>query len=245
MTEKQECSAMSRLSRFLFLGAAIAMALAPSGPARAQLYGTHSGAADLSTVDASALGDTLRSSLGFFLADQWVITGGVGVLGGSLKGYLGSDPNRLGFPYALGVGYARAIAAHGLVGPLQGAIGTELVAGFRHGPFAPRDAGAVNLTVPVGVSLGDPSSTSLGLYAAPYVESGIMRVREKVPGSCTPYCSIRLSDTGLWNVAGVGVGGRAAIRRFSFELLFRDVQLHNRRFYWRGGGAVGFAYRLR
>jgi hypothetical protein len=220
------------------------MALVPSASARAQFYGTHSGAVDLATVDASALGDTLRSSLGLFAADQWVIAGGVGVLGGSLKGYLGSDPNRVGFPYALGVGYARTIAAHVLVGPLHGAIGTELVAGFRHEPYAPRDAGALNLTVPVGVSLGDPSSTSLGLYAAPYVESGLMRVWETVPGSCTPYCNSRLSDTRLWNVAGVGVGGRAAIRRFSFELLFRDVQLHNRRLYWRGGGAVGFAYRL-
>jgi hypothetical protein len=85
------------------------MALVPSASARAQFYGTHSGAVDLATVDASALGDTLRSSLGLFAADQWVIAGGVGVLGGSLKGYLGSDPNRVGFPYALGVGYARTI----------------------------------------------------------------------------------------------------------------------------------------
>src|SRR5689334_8605543 len=239
-----ERSTMSRLAGPLFLAAAGAMALVPSGPARAQIYGTHSGAVDLATVDASALGDTLRSSLGFFAADQWVIAGGVGVLGGSAKGYLGSDPNRLGFPYAIGVGYARTIAAHGLVGPLHGAIGTELVTGFRHGPFLPHDAGALRLTVPVGVSLGDPSSTSLGLYAAPYVESGIMRVWETVPGSCTPYCNSRLSDTGVWNVAGVGVGGRAAIRRFSFELLIRDLRVHNGRLYGGGGGAVGFAYRL-
>ena len=102
-----ERSTMCRLAGSLFLAAAGAMALVPSGPARAQIYGTHSGAVDLATVDASALGDTLRSSLGFFAADQWVIAGGVGVLGGSAKGYLGSDPNRLGFPYAIGVGYAR------------------------------------------------------------------------------------------------------------------------------------------
>jgi hypothetical protein len=231
---------MSRLSPLLFLGATSAMTLVPSAPARAQLYGTHSGAVDLATVDASALGDTLRSSLGFFLSGQWVIAGGVGVLGGSLKAYLGSDPNRLGLPYNLGVGYARTIAAHDLAGPLHGAIGTELVAGFRH----PSDAGALNLTVPVGVSLGDPSSTSLGLYAAPYVESGLMRAWEIVPGSCTPYCSSRLSDTGLWSAAGVGVGGRAAIRRFSLELLIRDVRVHNRRPYAGLGGAVGLAYRL-
>jgi hypothetical protein len=235
---------MFRLSPLLFLGATSAISLVPSDSARAQLYGRHSGAVDLATVDASALGDTLRSSLGFFMADQWVIAGGVGALGGSLKAYLGSDPNRLGFPYKLGVGYARTIAAHDLAGPLHGAIGAEVVAGFRHGPFGPRDAGALNLTVPVGVSLGDPSGTSLGFYAAPYAESGLTRAWEAVPGSCTPYCSSRLSDTRLSSVAGVGVGGRAAIRRFSLELLLRDVRVHNRRLYAGVEGAVGLAYRL-
>jgi len=235
---------MSRLSPLLFLGATSAMALVPSDSARAQLYGTHSGAVDLATVDASALGDTLRSSLGVFLAGKWVIAGGVGVLGGSLKGYLGSESSSWGHPYNLGVGYARTMAAHDLAGPLHGAIGTELVAGFRHEPFAPRDAGALNLTVPVGVSLGDPSGTSLGFYAAPYVESGLTRAWETIPGSCTPYCSSRLSDTGLSSVAGVGVGGRAAIRRFSLELLIRDVRVHNRRLYAGVEGAVGLAYRL-
>jgi len=220
------------------------VALVPSGSARAQRYATHSGAANLSTVDASPLGDTLRSSLGFFLANQWVIAGGVGVLGGSLKGYFGSNPERLGFPYSLGVGYARAIAAQGLGGPLHGAVGAELVAGFRHGPYHPDDAGAINLTVPVGVSVGNASSTSLGLYAAPYVESGIMRAWEIVPGSCTPYCSSRLGDARLRSISGVGVGGRAAIRRFSLELLFRDVQLRHRRLYSLGDGALGIAYRL-
>src|SRR5689334_21077870 len=132
---------MSRLTRILTaLGAMSATALVPTAPLHAQLYGVHSGAVDLATVDAAALGDTARSSLGLFAANTWVLAGGVGVLGGSLRGYVGSQPNRLGTPYMLGVGYARTIASHDLVGPLQGAIGTELVAGFRHTVYAPRDA---------------------------------------------------------------------------------------------------------
>ena len=237
---------MSRLSYFLaFLGVTSATALVPVAPIRAQLYGIHSGAADLATVDAAALGDTLKSSVGLFVADEWVIAGGVGALGGSLKGYAGSEPNRLGVPYMLGLGYARTIAAHALLGPLHGAIGTELVAGFQHRNYAPRDAGAVNLTAPVGVSLGDPSSTSLGFYVAPYVESGIMRTSEAVPGSCAPYCNYQLSDARLRSAAGVGLGGRVALGRFALEIVFRDVRFHDRQVYWDGGeGALGLTYRL-
>lgn len=235
----------SRLQRFLILlGAASAMTLLPFAPVRAQLYGVHSGAVDLATVDAAALGDTLRSSVGLFTAGQWVVAGGIGAFGGALRAYVGSESNRVGIPYALGMGYARTIAAHDLLGPLHAAIGTELVAGFRHEPYAPHDAGAVSLTAPIGLSVGDPSSTSLGLYAAPYVESGMMREWEKDPQSCTPYCNYRLSDTGLRSAAGVGIGSRAALGRWSLELLFRDVRWHNRQFYAAGEGALGVTYRL-
>ena len=236
---------MPRLPRIVtVLGAICAAALAPVGPVDAQLYGIHSGAANLATVDAAALGDTVRSSLGLFAAKNYVLAGGVGVLGGSLKGYVGSQPNRVGTPYALGVGYARTIAVHDLLGPLHGAIGTELVAGFRHMLSAPRDAGAVSLTAPVGLSLGDPSSSSLGFYAAPYVESGVMRAWERVPGSCTPWCASRLSDTGLRSAAGAGLDGRAALGRFALEVLVRDVRLGHRGFYGGDEGALGLTYRL-
>ena len=234
--------------RFLaFVGAASATALVPSAPLHAQLYGIHSGAVDLATVDAASLGDTLRSSLGVFLADKWVVAGGVGALGGSLRAYIGSDPNRSGIPYMLGAGYAYTLAAPGLIGPLHGAIGTELVGGFRHETNRPHNAAALNLTVPVGLSVGNPSSTSLGLYAAAYVESGLMRFWQTVPGSCAPYsgCNYRLSDIRLQNVAGVGLGGRAALGRFSAELLFRDVRWKRGRLLADGGeGALGLTYRL-
>ena len=138
-----------------------------------------------------------------------------------------SGASRIGWaPYMLGVGYARTIAAHDLVGPLQGTIGTELVAGFRHTVYAPRDAGAISLTAPVGLSLGDPATTSLGFYAAPYVQSGIMRAWETVPGSCTPWCQSRLTDTGLRSAAGVGLGGRAAIGRSRPDTSTGSITVH-------------------
>src|SRR5689334_22232857 len=141
---------MTRLPGLLaVLGALSATALVPIAPLGAQLYGIHSGAVNLATVDAAALGDTVRSSLGLFAANKWVIGGGVGALGGALKGYVGGQPNRVGIPYAMGVGYARTIAAHRLLGTLHGAIGTELVAGYRHDLYGPRDAGALALTAPV------------------------------------------------------------------------------------------------
>jgi hypothetical protein len=173
-----------------------------------------------------------------------VIAGGVGGFGGALRAYLGSEFERVRTPYALGLGYARTITAYDFFGPLHGAIGTELVAGFRHEPRAPRDAGAVSLTVPIGLSVGNPSGTSLGLYAAPYVESAIMRAWERDLQSCTPFCNYRLGDTGLRSAAGVGIGGRAAVGRWSLELFLRDVQWNRRPFYRLGEGALGVTYRL-
>ena len=225
----------------LFVGA---MTLVPCAPVRAQLYGVHSRAVDLATIDAAALGDTLPSSAGLFAADQWVVGAGVAAFGGALRAFVGSERQRVGIPYALGMGFARTIAAHDLLGPLHGAIGTELVAGFQHLAYAPHDAGALSLTAPLGLSIGDPSSTSLGLYAAPYVESGVMRSWESDPQSCSPYCTFRLSDTGIRSAAGLGVGGRAALGRWSLELFFRDVRFRNRQFYSVDEGALGVTYRL-
>ena len=236
---------LSRLRGFLVLvGAASAITLFPTAPVGAQVYGVHSGAVDLATVDAASLGDTLRSSVGFFTASNWVIAGGVGAFGGALRAYLGSEFDRVGTPYALGLGYARTIAAHDFFGPLRGAIGTELVAGFRHEPRAPRDAGAVSLTAPIGLSVGDPSGTSLGLYAAPYVESAMMRAWERDLQSCTPYCNYHLGDTGLRSAAGVGIGGRAAVGRWALELSLRDIQWNSGPFYRLSYGAAGVTYRL-
>jgi len=236
---------LSRLRGFLLLvGAASAMSVLRPASGHAQLYGVHSGAVDLAAIDAAGLGDTLPSSVGFFSTGQWVLAGGVGAFGGALRGYVGSEFSRVGIPYALGLGYARTIAARDLVGPLHGAIGSELVAGFRHEPHAPNDAGAVSLTIPVGLSVGDPSSTSLGLYAAPYLESGMMRAWEKVPASCAPFCNYRLGDMGFRSAAGVGIGTRAAAGRWSLELFLRDVRWNARSIRELAEGALGVTYRL-
>ena len=239
---------MSRLPRILtVLGAVSAASLVPLTAVRAQIYGVHSGAVDLMTVDAAALGDTVKSSVGLFASNELTVAGGVGVLGGSLRAYVGSQPNRFGIPYVLGAGYARTLAAHDLLGPLHGVIGAELVGGFRHETNRPHEAGALNLTIPAGLSFGNPSGTSLGFYAAPYVESGLMRFWQSVPGPCTPYsgCDYQLSDTRLQSVAGVGLGGRAALGRFSLELLFRDVRWKGGRLLATGGESeLGLTYRL-
>ena len=236
---------MSPLSRLLLLlSAASAMTAVPSGTGYAQHYGVNNRAVDLATVDAAALGDTLRSSVGLFAAGEWVVAGGVGALGGAFRAYLGSSPNRFGVPFAIGMGYARTIAAHDLARALHGAIGTELVAGFRHDVFAPRDAGALRLTVPVGLSLGNPSRTSVSLYAAPYVESGIMRIWEQDTPSCTPYCNYRLGDQKLRSAAGLGVGSRIALGRWALEILLRDMGWQDGHFDGGGEGALGVTYRL-
>ena len=122
---------MSPLSRLLLLlSAASAMTAVPSGTGYAQHYGVNNRAVDLATVDAAALGDTLRSSVGLFAAGEWVVAGGVGALGGAFRAYLGSSPNRFGVPFAIGMGYARTIAAHDLARALHGAIWHRAGGGF-------------------------------------------------------------------------------------------------------------------
>ena len=172
---------MSSLPRFFALvGLASVTTVVTGAPARVQLFGTRSGAVGVATVDAAALGDSLRSSLGLFAGGTLVVAAGVGAFGGALRGYIGSEPNRLRTPYVVGMGYARTLATRDLVGPLRAAMGAELLGGFRHEPYAPRDAGALSLTAPIGLSLGNPSGTSLGLDAAPYVEAALMRAFDLV-----------------------------------------------------------------
>ena len=233
---------MSSLPRlFAVLGLASANALIPDAAARAQLYGVRSGAAHLTTVDAAAIGDTVRSSVGLFVGGPIAVAAGIGAFGGALRVSIGSEVN---LPAnSLGVGYARTFAWRDLSGPVHVAIGTELVGGFRHEPSAVGNAGALNLAAPLGVSLGDPSGTSLGVYAAPYVEAGLMRVVERV-GACTPFCNYRWSDVGLHSAAGIGLGARVALGRLSLELFLRDARWNRQQVYGLADGTLGVTYRL-
>src|SRR5205814_1512733 len=80
--------------------------------------------------------------------------------------------------------------------------------------YAPHDAGALRLTAPIGVSLGDPSGASLGFYAAPYAESGLLRQFDSVPGCTTGRC-YALGGVVLQNAAGLGAGLRLSFGRLA------------------------------
>jgi hypothetical protein len=121
---------------------------------------------------------------------------------------------------------------------LHATFGAEVVGGYLHESFVPWDAGALRLAAPIGVSLGNPSGSSLGIYAAPYLESSVMRLFDAGPPRFT------WSDAGLHTAAGVGVGGRASLGRLALEIIVRDVKRHRAVFYGEGGAAVGFTYRL-
>lgn len=226
------------------VAAASAFVLTSSARANAQLAGYHSGSVNFAPVDAAALGDTLPASVGLFAtANEYVAAGGVGAAAGALRGYAGGYPGYYGVRWTLGAGYARTFTARDLAGPLYGSFGSELIVGFRHMDRAPRDAGALRLTAPLGVSLGDPSGASLGIYAAPYAESAVMR-RLVVPSNCASPCHVTFTDVGLQSAVGVGAGLRIALGRLSAELMFHDVGPSSRRPYLGDESAIGFTYRL-
>jgi hypothetical protein len=215
--------------------------------AQAQLSGRHVDAAGFSTVDEAALGDTLLSSIGLFgRSSQLTVGGGVGIAGGALRGYLGSNVEAIGSRWSIGAGFARSIATRELAGPLRGVLGGEVLAAAVHSVYPPHEIASVGLTAPLGVSLGDPSGPSLGLYATPYAEAGAGRQWRSTgcaPGGATCYT---LSDVGLTHALGVGTELRLSFGRLSASALLSDVV--NRRGPSRHSFpdnlAIGVTYRL-
>ena len=236
---------MRRLLRTLNLVfGASGLALVPSACAHAQIFGYRSGAMDFAPVDAAALGDTLRASIGLFAgSNEYVGAAGIGLAGGALRGYVGGLSAYRGYRGLLAAGYARTLAARTLAGPIHGTIGGELAGGYRHLEYAPHDAGGLHLTAPIGVSLGDPSGASLGFYAAPYAESGLLRQFDSVPGCTTGRC-YALGGVVLQNAAGLGAGLRLSFGRLAAELRIFDVIRRGGAFYYGDGGSIGFTYRL-
>lgn len=124
----------------------------------------------------------MLASVGLFVSSsQYTVGGGIGVAGGALRGYAGGIPGERRSRWALGAGYARSIATRELAGPLRGVIGGELLAAVRHTFYAPHEVAAIGLTVLLGLSVGDPSGPSLGLYATPYAEAGAGRQWASAP----------------------------------------------------------------
>lgn len=235
---------MFQLSRVV-IGAvgAVALTLTVSAPARAQIHGVHSGAVDFAPVDAAALGDTLQASVGLFGAsDRLTAAAGAGVRGGAVRGYVGGLLGDSETSWSVGAGYARTLASRDVAGPLHGTFGAELVGGFLHAEGAPQNAGAVRLTLPVGLTLGDPSGWSLGVYAAPYAESALDRQWHTTSG-CNFVC-YNLSGVALHSALGVGTGLRLSLGRLAAELIIRDMLAPDLRYERAGEGELGFTYRI-
>lgn len=200
----------------LMVGASV-FALAPSQSAIAQLTG-RSNAALFSPVDASALGVSRLSSVGLSVTDaQFVVGGGLGMAGGSLRGYAGGSA----LAWSTGLGYASTFVRRSLAdGLLHGTIGGQLTGGYRHTSYT-SEAGALNTTVPVALWVGNPDGKSLTVYAAPYAELGVERFRVNhcsFNGQC--YQTPRGQETTYG--AGIGLGARASAGRFAIGILARD-----------------------
>ena len=204
--------------RLILIGASV-FALAPSRSAIAQLAGSSTGAAVFSPVDASALGVSRLSSIGLSVTDaEFVVGGGLAMAGGSLRGYAGGGD----FAWSTGLGYSSTLVRRSLAAELlHGTVGGQFTGGYRHRSYI-SDAVALNMTIPVGISVGDPDGKSLMLYAAPYAELGVEHLRVgycSYNGSCTePAWARRASEA-----AGVGLGARASVGRFAIGAFARDV----------------------
>jgi hypothetical protein len=212
--------------------------------AHGQFSGIHSRAVSFAPVDAAALGDTLGSSVGLFTGEELGAAVGVGAWGGSLRALGGLVTPFAGSGLFAGLGYAHPLATPRLAGAIHGTVGAELRAGYRHETNGSQDAGALRLSAPFGVSLGQPSGSSLGVYVAPYVESGLMRQLGNTLVGCAQFCDRTLGDAGLQTAVGVGAGFRAAFHRFAVEFAFSDVSWQKKQFYGDGQATLGLTYRL-
>jgi hypothetical protein len=199
----------------LTIGGAV-LALAPSRSASAQLAGRSNGAALFSPVDASALGVERLSSVGLSVTDaEFVAGGGYGMAGGSLRGYAGGG----NFAWSTGLGYSTTFVRRSLAnGLLHGTLGGQVTGGYRHRSYA-MDAGGLNMTIPVAVTIGNPDGRSLAVYAAPYAELGVERYRVR---HCQVTCVVTPGQAESAQAAGVGLGMRASLGRFAVGIFAQD-----------------------
>jgi hypothetical protein len=184
--------------------------------------GRLSGSATFAPVDAAALGVTRPASMGLFVGEaQYVGAAGLGVGNGALRGFVGRSAS----DWSFGGGYARTLATGQLGSAIHTSIGGELVGGYRH--YA-RSSAAANLTMPLGLTFGDPNrpflrGPSFAIYIAPYAETGVTRA---------PSYAL-----------GAGAGTRFSLGNFALELMVRDVG-PSRRWEKFGFPTLGLNYRL-
>lgn len=216
----------------LLLVVAGALSFVPRSNIRAQIHGTGriTGAIPLVPVDASAVGATRGSSIGLFVTQGAYGAGvGMGVAGGALRGSLDGSANR----YSGGVGFARTLVKRSLAGAVYALVGGQLSAGYLHTVYHPHDAGAVDLTIPVGIALGEPDSYSFTAYVTPYAEVGMMRITH---WSCPPFggCRFSTGNTELVHGLSAAAGTRVSINRFSIDLAVPNA----------GALTLGLVYRV-
>ncbi|MFL5616335.1 MAG: hypothetical protein ACJ796_21895 [Gemmatimonadaceae bacterium] len=214
---------MSRRLRYPLVAVAWVMSPLIAASAGAQLAGIASRAADFAPVDASALGVTRQSSIGLSVNNSdLVLGGGIGTWGGAMHVYLGAGANN----WSSGIAYSRTAFVRPLVPGLRFTLGEQLSGGYRR--FGPEYQGAVNLKVPVGLTLGNPDGASLAAYAAPYGELGVEHFRNQRCDfvSCT---GTGVEYRGM-NAAGIGLGLRASAGRFTIGMSVADLA-YRKRFY--------------
>ncbi len=141
-----------------------------------------------------------------------------------MRGFVGGADGE----WSVGVGYARTLATGQLGNAIHTSIGGELVGGNRHATRSSFNAAAANVTMPFGLTFGDPnrplvSGPTLAIYAAPYAEAALA------------------SDASY--ALGVGIGARLSLGRFAAELMVRDFDPGRP---WDRFGLItlGFNYRL-
>jgi hypothetical protein len=174
--------------------------------------GSLSGASQFTPVDASALGLDRPGSVALFAGfDGLKLGAGVGLGDGALRAYGGGHTGG----FEVGAGYAATFVRHDAASALHMTVGGQLMSAFRHLSSPSLDAGSLNLTIPLAITAGDPKGGSIGVYAAPFAETGIGR--HGVSNGCPQACNFGLSDATRMDAAGIGAGVRASVGRFAFN----------------------------
>ena len=192
------------------------------------------------TPDAAALGSGGRAFLSYGVDvwnQQWMVSGGLGLFGGTLHATYGRG-SQVGSPlqeYA--IGYARRLHDWKLSPWMSWGAGIDLSAAAQRSPFSPYESQGVRLMVPFSFRLGSPTGLSIAPYVGPYAEFGRAQVLPGCASSGTCFGSLTRGNT---YSTGLAFGAEITVWRVGLSIGALGVPDGRRAFRpgWQGTSAV-------
>ena len=192
-----------------------------------------------STPDAAALGSGGRGFLSYGLDDRdrdWMLSGGIGLFGGVLRGTYGKGSS-FGALSDYALGYARPLYQQSHGPWLSWGSGLDLLAAYQRSQSSLYQNQAVRLMVPFFVRFGSPSSFSIAPYVGPYAE---FANGQHLRGCDANGCANSFLASGNTYSGGLGFGAELTAWRLGLSVGAAGVPAGLRAFRpeWKASAAV-------